>query len=779
MRKNVLVKKVCLIWMSLILMLSAAIAANLASGTGKVNADSPPPIRVLGISAVERVATEVGSDKHPYIKLSILFDGKLSDQPNGDWGGFWSQANQPAFDGIYQGFKINGRTLKEVQANVDSWRQADCPPIKDSALVKHSDSVWGVQLLLSMANYNRLYPAGSAGAAMGNLTINDYLFKFDGTDKIDILPSFTTQNNALKISNPQRFVLDAVDGVTVENFGSEAVTDFGVISQNWKAEALPVIATIRVKTLATKLDYVSGEDFSAAGLTIEAVMNDGSIMDLDMSKATVSGYDKFAGAGIQSITVTYEGKTVSYNVNVASSGITALSITPPANTHLIVGQIINPKLMTVTATKAAASEVLQSDSYELTYSNAEGAQTVSVRANGITQTFIARFYSTPKEKISFLGVSNVARLLKGGTPYVSFSVMFDGKLANTVDGSESGLWSKVDIAEYQGVYQGVKINGRTLKEIQKINNGGYAPNGVYPVKDSAFESYGNNVWGLKIELAAMNFSKEAHANNGGYDITDHFFKFDGTDTIEIMPTFTNAFITGALQIYNPSKVTLAADPVTKVDTGTTQDEMFPNWLKEETLQLKNNWVSNQEPIIIIDDIEVTLDKTEYIKGQLFDEGSFTSIKAVMSDGSKNNIAISQVQISGFNSEAAGTCVLSVTYQGITKQINLNIIDKIITKIEITKPSTKLSYNYGEQLSFDGEVTATYNDGSRGVITNYTLTGYNKDQSGEQTVTISFGTNNVTFKVTVGDKPASGCGASVLTLVMALSALVAVAFVSKR
>ena len=82
----------------------------------------------------------------------------------------------------------------------------------------------------------------------------------------------------------------------------------------------------------------------------------------------------------------------------------------------------------------------------------------------------------------------------------------------------------------------------------------------------------------------------------------------------------------------------------------------------------------------------------------------------------------------------------------------------LEKIEITAQPSKTEYLVGEELDTTGlEVTATYSDEStKDVTAEATITGYDKEKAGEQTVTVSYTEEEVTvqttYKVTVREAP---------------------------
>lgn len=80
----------------------------------------------------------------------------------------------------------------------------------------------------------------------------------------------------------------------------------------------------------------------------------------------------------------------------------------------------------------------------------------------------------------------------------------------------------------------------------------------------------------------------------------------------------------------------------------------------------------------------------------------------------------------------------------------------LTDLQVTPP-VKTEYTVGEELDTTGlAVTAVYSDGTSSDVTGEAvLTGYNKDQAGEQTITVSYKEVSKTFQVVVkesGDKP---------------------------
>ena len=79
-----------------------------------------------------------------------------------------------------------------------------------------------------------------------------------------------------------------------------------------------VVTGIELVSAPAKLNYAIGEELDLSGMVIKAKYSDGGKQTLSESEYTVSGYDKNK-AGEQKITVSYEGKTAEFTVNVSET----------------------------------------------------------------------------------------------------------------------------------------------------------------------------------------------------------------------------------------------------------------------------------------------------------------------------------------------------------------------------------------------------------------------------------------------------------------------------
>ncbi|HCF82517.1 MAG TPA: hypothetical protein DER68_00580 [Ruminococcaceae bacterium] len=134
------------------------------------------------------------------------------------------------------------------------------------------------------------------------------------------------------------------------------------------------------------------------------------------------------------------------------------------------------------------------------------------------------------------------------------------------------------------------------------------------------------------------------------------------------------------------------------------------------------------------------------------------------------MGLAAAEISGFDSSKATAenekQTITVTYKEKTATFEITIKEvaaPAVTSIILTPP-TKTSYKYGENLVLTGgKLTVQYDNGKLEEIAlmdkRVTVSGYDKNKSGEQQVTFTFGGQKATYVFTVAAKPSSGGSSS--------------------
>ena len=163
------------------------------------------------------------------------------------------------------------------------------------------------------------------------------------------------------------------------------------------------------------------------------------------------------------------------------------------------------------------------------------------------------------------------------------------------------------------------------------------------------------------------------------------------------------------------------------------------------------------------------DKTDYVQGEELDLKGL-AVEAQYSDGS--SVALEEGEdgytVTGYDPQATGEQTITVSYQEYTATFTVNVAEKeepedpdhpgqpVLEGISIVSGPDKTGYVQGEELDLKGlAVEAQYSDGSSVALEEgedgYTVTGYDPQATGEQTITVSYQEYTATFTVTVTEK----------------------------
>ncbi|MBR4324652.1 MAG: bacterial Ig-like domain-containing protein [Bacteroidales bacterium] len=93
------------------------------------------------------------------------------------------------------------------------------------------------------------------------------------------------------------------------------------------------VASIAIKTMPTKVEYIEGEDFVADGGEIEVVYNNNTTATVALSEAALSGYSSNY-AGEKTITAKCLNKTVRFTVFLARTAAHRTAAHSPARPRL-------------------------------------------------------------------------------------------------------------------------------------------------------------------------------------------------------------------------------------------------------------------------------------------------------------------------------------------------------------------------------------------------------------------------------------------------------------
>ena len=493
-------------------------------------------------------------------------------------------------------------------------------------------------------------------------------------------------------------------------------------------------SSISVTKNPTKTTYASGEEFEPDGIEVTVKNNNGSEFVADSSKLT---YRTIAQDG-----KVYEGDTyvtVIYDNNNNLTKSIPITVTPKY----------------ITGISATLSEGWNDDTYDIGGTFNTKSLVIHVNYNdgsfdkyNSKNSDFSMFTITPPD-MSTAGDKNVAiTYTSGGDTFITTVLIhIKGVEELSIDqepyrlvyrvGDElnfnglklTALYNTAEVEDVDPTWDNVTITGDTSKDgpNQKITFTYKGASAYYEI-DVWLTNTGREVL-IKSEIAKLKNSVKAS------DYTDE----NWATVQDIISTLEDS-----LSDYDASKdgQHYSSDVLEEIDAAKELIAAVP---------LKN--------ITKIELIQPT--KTTYNIGEELDLTGFMVI-VYFENGTMRFVTADACTITGFDSSTAGTKTVKVTYSGFDAEFKVTVIDpapvyeKTLENITIAGP-TKTTYEYGEELNTAGlVVTAHYSDNTTATVTNVTVTGYNRNQSGQQTITVSYTeggvTKTATFTVTVGEEP---------------------------
>ena len=490
-----------------------------------------------------------------------------------------------------------------------------------------------------------------------------------------------------------------------------------------------------------KTDYKYNEPLDLSNGTITITKGSGT-KDIAVTDNMVSGYDP-TKLGKQTITVSYGGKTTSYEVNVKDY-VTGISITPNAITGTYndeLGTLINDNdiIYTVTYAKAGAKTPTA-----LTESMVTGYNKTSLTDQNLTVTYTdqdTNSYTNGKSFTTNLSVklenevSKVTIIPPTKTEY-NHGDQIDltgGKITVTyTDGTtkEESITSAV-ITEKDG---GALNMNPTISEYEKNNklskiltlkytaNNGVTGTASYPITiTNIIQSVAIETLPTKVKY---NVKETLDTTGGKLKIT----RATGTtETIDITKEMISGFDSSKENTKLPLTISYTENGVTKTTTFT---------------------ISVEDPIISME-IKTT-PKTEYKYGEPLDLSN--GVITIVRPSGPEEKQITEEMVTGYEPTKIGEQELTIKYGGQELKYKVNVKD-YITGIILTPP-TKVKYEYGEDLDLTGgniqEVMASGVATSPVALTDskVTISGYNPKQEGAQTIDVMYKGQKEQFGVIV-------------------------------
>ncbi len=584
---------------------------------------------------------------------------------------------------------------------------------------------------------------------MVNLSGGVLKVTYDDSTTEDI--SMTDSN--VKITNPTTGKADV---------NNQTIT----ISYKGKTTTLKLNVTDPVKSLAvatpmSKVEYNHGETFDFTGLALKATKKSGATINLTPSSSGVSKSETTANvnsanftktsatgtvpiSGIQKITFTYEGKTVTQSVAVNDTISSITLAKQPTKTVYKQGENLDLTGAVVQVTLGSGGKAnIDLPDGSVTVSTYNPSTTGSKQHLAVKLGTATASNTIDVEAYNYISNSTLVKPRKTSYKYGEALDLKGGKLDFTW--KSGNMTNAVLTSDMVSGYSATKLGTQTVT---------VKYNAKYTLSD------GNTLTDTITKTFTVNVDNEAQS----IEITppsktqyNYGLKLDLSGG-KILVKYTDG---------TTKNITMTADMITENDGSTV------NMSPDETNFVDNKYsktlkISYKEdeatktvnyPITIINDIKsitmhTTPTKTKYNVNDALDVTN-GEIKIVRAIGNPEIKTITSNMVSGFNSSKENTALpltVSYTENGITKTTTYNVsVEDQVTAIRINKtPKTK--YKYNENLDVTtGQLEITKGSGTTTIpITSNMVTGYDKTKLGDQELTVTYGGKTQKYTVNVKD-----------------------------
>ena len=473
-----------------------------------------------------------------------------------------------------------------------------------------------------------------------------------------------------------------------------------------KTESLTIVSA------PTKTEYTEGDKFDPTGMTVKAVYTDGGEKTFAV-KARMANVTTLNETGDVNVTITYNGQSVTQPITVNEKVVTVTGVAVKDNAKLFLKQYSLKTELTPDAKLTVSYSNGTSNDVDLTIDMVSGYTNETVgNDQEATVTYEGQTCKIKYDVAAYTGTSYFKGVNYGpiyGTEGTGYATL-DG--IDDVNAELKALW---DVDKAPSLVMGktngdfVTINGVTLTQL---------------VNDKQYASY-------KFARMLMN------GRNFAFHIDDATFMNTVKNGAEIcfLPGFS--WVTYSTDKWGDSSQCANYTPIENAVI-----------TKPTYFCFKNGNVCK-----VIDSVTlVGTPKASYYTGDVIDvTGLKLSVKYKGFDAEE--IALTADMCEYDFREAGNDKTVSVTYDGKTVTFNVNVEAVNLTDVKLVTAPDKKDYDFGidNELDLNGlAVKAKYSNNTEANIPldSLTVTGFDSRKFGEQTITVTYGDFEVSFKIEV-------------------------------
>lgn len=487
------------------------------------------------------------------------------------------------------------------------------------------------------------------------------------------------------------------------------------------------IELIEISAYPSTMDYLVGDSIDLTGMALRILYSDSTYDTITTGFKCEPSY--LNNAGVQTVIVSYEGKTTEFSVNVSESvqgtssdgnkndsesdteqsetkSITSIQIKEyPAKTEYCAGEKFNDSGMTIEVLYSDSTSEILNSGFECSPEslNAVGSQTVTVTYKGISTSFDV---NVKEAQITSISIKNLPSKIdyyigdsldtSGLTVTASYSNGETKEISSGISCSPSNMnteGSQKITVEYEGQETTFSVNVSKLA-VSSVSVKSTPKKTEYFIGDKLETS------GLAITVTYSNGSTKDISS--GFTCSPSTFNTEGSQKITIEYEGKNTSFNVKVSTASVSSLSVKAKPK----------------------------------------------KTDYFIGDKLSVDGLV-ISASYTDGSSKDIS------SGFtytpdtlNTE--GSQKITVEYEGKKTTFNVTVAKVSVSSVSVKTAPTKTEYNQGDKLETKGLViTATYNDGTtKDISSGISCSPTTLNNSGAQKITVEYEGKKTSFSVNV-------------------------------
>lgn len=470
------------------------------------------------------------------------------------------------------------------------------------------------------------------------------------------------------------------------------------------------LSSIEVSKNPTKTSYFIGsKNLDVTGGKLKLTYSNGTSEEVDMTADMCSAVD-LSTAGTKTVTVTYQGKTTTFDVKVYDKKATALTLNGVDGKNIVEGTDLDLTGMTLDVTYDDSSKDtgIALTPAMIKYDNKTvGKFTVTVSYAGLTQTFTIDVVKKSVDKIEMKSNPTNTEVFVGKTMDVSgakITATYNNGTTEDFDVT-AAMCSTPDTSVVGKKTVTVTYNGKTTE---------FSINVVEPQPESV---------ALKgVEGKSVKEGKEL-------DLTGMkaVVKYNDGSSKEVV-------LTKDMLSYSTSK---AGKTTVKVSVLGLNAEFTIDVVAKKPVSMKLSGTENKS----------------VVEGMKLDLTGITA-EVTYDNDTKEPVKVTEDMVS-YKTDKVGSAEATVKIGDLTEKFSFTVVAKTLKEIKIVSAPTKVVYLEGQKFDSTGlSVQAVYDNGTTADVTkNVKLTAVDTAKAGKITVKVTYEDKVATFDVEVKTKAA--------------------------